>query len=68
MLNYMSFIKPEDKNKVITLLNEVRDILDRYEYSSIYTNNMDRLKISVTQSIGFANMLLVDYSDTEEDK
>lgn len=68
MLNHTSFIKSEDKNKVIILLNEVRNILDKYEYSLIYTSNMDRLKTSVIQSIGYANMLLVDCSDIEEDK
>ena len=69
MLNYTQFIKPEDKNKVILLLNEVDNILDKYKYNTNhYISNMDRLKTSVNQSLGYACMLIVDYSDTDKDK
>lgn len=69
MLNYEQFIKLEDKNKVILLLNEVSNILDNYKYNTNhYIFNMDRLKTSISQSLGYVNMLIVDYFDTNEDK
>ena len=69
MLNYEQFIKLEDKNKVILLLNEVSNILDNYKYNTNhYISNMDRLKTSISQSLGYVNMLIVDYFDTDEDK
>lgn len=69
MLNYEQFIKPEDKRKLCALLEEAENILNKYPYNrDSYTSNMDRLKITVSQSIGYTSMLFVDYSDTDEDK
>lgn len=69
MLNYEQFVKPEDKCKLCALLEEVENILNKYPYSKYnYMSNMDRLKIVASQSISYTNMLLVDYSDTNEDK
>ena len=69
MLNHEQFIKPEDKNKVILSLNKISNILNKYKYNTnYYISNMDRLKTSISQSLGYANMLIADYSDTDEDK
>ena len=69
MLNCEQFVKPEDKRKLCVLLEEVANILNKYPYTrDSYISNMDRLKITVSQSISYASILLVDYSDTDEDK
>lgn len=69
MPNYEESIRLEDKNKVTLLLNEVSNILDKYKYNTNhYISNMDRLKFSIGQCLGYVNMLVVNYSDTNEDK
>lgn len=69
MLNYEQFIKLEDKHKLCALLEEAENILNKYPYNrDRYISNMDRLKITVSQSIGYTSMLFVDYLDTDGDK
>lgn len=69
MLNYEQFVKSDDKSRLYALLKEAEKILDKYPYSkSDYISNMDRLKTSVSQSIGYVNYLMIDYSDKNEDK
>lgn len=69
MLNHEQFVTPEDRCKLCTLLKEAENILNKYPYNrNNYISNMDRLKIAISQSISYTNMLLVDYSDIDEDK
>lgn len=69
MLNYEQLVKPEDKRRLCALLEEAQNILNQYPYTrDNYRSNMDRLKITISQSISYTSNLFVDYSDIDEDK